>query len=174
MDGIVECAMDWQSSSSGVGTPPPVQGLLAAPPPPPPQHPAPPPAPPVDGWRVSSSSYFSSARMASYSSSTKAPGTGIRVVARPATGTAGRREPHLLLVFPFGGSNWHLQGSSRLHGRCSRRPKPNPAGSLLWEMTCWPCSCVELCNQPNNSQFTCKTWHPNTKDMKICRTTKQK
>ena len=41
----------------------------------------------------------------------------------PVTGTAGRREPHLLLVFPFGDSNCHLRGSSRLHSHCSARPK---------------------------------------------------
>ena len=41
----------------------------------------------------------------------------------PVTGTAGRWEPHLLLVFPFGDSNRRLQGSSRLHSRCSARPK---------------------------------------------------
>ena len=51
----------------------------------------------------------------------------------PRPGTAGQREPHLLLVFPLRGSKWRLQGSSRLHGCCGKRPKPNPAGGLLWE-----------------------------------------
>ena len=41
----------------------------------------------------------------------------------PVTGTAGRREPHLLLVFPLGDSNCRLRGSSRLHSHCSARPK---------------------------------------------------
>ena len=41
----------------------------------------------------------------------------------PVTGTAGRREPYLFLVFPLGDSNWCLRGSSQLHSRCSARPK---------------------------------------------------
>ena len=53
----------------------------------------------------------------------KKQGTGHNTPAAvpPVTGTAGRREPHLLLVFPLGDSNCRLWGSSRLYSRCSAR-----------------------------------------------------
>ena len=51
----------------------------------------------------------------------------------PVTGTAGRREPHVLLVFLFGlpaegDSNPRLQGSSRLRCRCGTRPQTRVRG----------------------------------------------
>ena len=54
----------------------------------------------------------------------------------PVTGTAGRREPHLLLVFPLGDSNCRLRGSSRLHSRCSARPKNHLTSTQLSTSQC--------------------------------------
>ena len=121
MDGLVVCAMDWHSSSSGVRTlvPPPVTGPLAAPQPPPPSA-SRPTIGTAGGWVACLVFifYFSIFN----TSKTKRHSSGTPVAVRPA---AGRRGTHLLLIFLFRGSNWRLQSGRRLHCRCTRRPKPN-------------------------------------------------
>ena len=116
--------MDWQSSLSGVQTPLPSRGCWLRP-----RH-----RPhsishhhrhrqwmggvprPRLNFQPRKASCFSHKNTGHWHTCSSAP--------RPATGTAGGREPHLLLVFPLGGSNWRLQGGSRLHGCCGKRPKP--------------------------------------------------
>ena len=111
MDGIVVCAMDWQSSSSGVQ------------PPPPPPRPGAVGSAPASAHTASHATtgtaggwvaclvlviFFLNKHGVIFSSTKIAPGTSILVAVHPATGTAGRREPYLLLVFPLGGSNGRL------------------------------------------------------------------
>ena len=76
--------------------------------------------------------------------------SGTPATARPVTGTAGRQVAHVLLIFLFRlpaeeDSNSGLQGSSRLHSRCTTLPESQPR-SLLSIPLAFPCpECFSLC-----------------------------
>ena len=89
------------------------------------------------GWRVSSIFFLPPTPAPGPPAHTQKRGTrhGLPAAARPVTATAVRRVAHVLLIVLFRlpaeeDSNSGLQGSSRLHSRCTTLPKPRPGSGL--------------------------------------------
>ena len=139
MDGLVVCAM--ASARRGRGFEPrfvgPSRGPSVRPPPPPPSASRSTIGTAGASGGVSPPSFSCPLPQPLAPWHTQKRGTrhGTPAAARPVTATAVRRVAHVLLVFLFRlpaeeDSNSGLQGSSRLHSRCTTLPKPRPGSRL--------------------------------------------